>query len=238
MYQFESRVRYSETDSNGCLTLEGILNYFQDASTFHSEDLDLGISYLKEHQIVWVLTYWQIIVHRYPKLGERIVIGTIPYEIKGFMGYRNFFMKTEDGEELACANSIWSLLDTMKGMPSRVPEIMVTRYGISERYPMDYAPRKIVLPKEMKSGEEIEVKQHHLDTNMHVNNGQYVCMAMDTLEEHRQIRQLRAEYKKSAVLGDILYPQMAWNDADDKYLVSLCDGTGNPYALVELAYAD
>ena len=235
-YQFKSRVRYSETDSNGQLTLDGILNYFQDASTFHSEDLGLGISYLREHHMVWVLSYWQIVVKRYPDLGEEIVIGTIPYEIKGFMGYRNFYMKTAEGEELACANSIWSLLDTEKGMPCRAPESMIAKYGISERYPMEYAPRKIVFPDRMECGGTIEVKRHHLDTNMHVNNGQYVRMAMDTTLEERRVRQLRVEYKKSAVLGDVLYPYMAWEEEEGKYMVALCDAEKKPYALVELTY--
>lgn len=33
-YSFNSRIRYSETGENACLTLPGILNYFQDCSTF------------------------------------------------------------------------------------------------------------------------------------------------------------------------------------------------------------
>ena len=42
-YSFEGRVRYSETGENGFLTLPGILNYFQDCSTFQSEEVGLGI---------------------------------------------------------------------------------------------------------------------------------------------------------------------------------------------------
>ena len=30
MYQFESRIRYSETGEDGCLTLTGMINYLQD----------------------------------------------------------------------------------------------------------------------------------------------------------------------------------------------------------------
>lgn len=48
MYAFDSRIRYSETDSEGYLTLDALLNYFQDCSTFHSEDVGLGIGYMKE----------------------------------------------------------------------------------------------------------------------------------------------------------------------------------------------
>ena len=40
MYTFHSRVRYSEIDADGHITLDNIINYMQDCSTFHSEDLD------------------------------------------------------------------------------------------------------------------------------------------------------------------------------------------------------
>ena len=43
MYTFESRIRYSETDSEGKLTIASLINYFQDCSTFQSQDLGLGV---------------------------------------------------------------------------------------------------------------------------------------------------------------------------------------------------
>ena len=36
MYTFESRVRYSEMDEFGKLSVTGIMNYLQDCSTFQS----------------------------------------------------------------------------------------------------------------------------------------------------------------------------------------------------------
>ena len=51
MYQFDSRVRYSETDEQGRLSVTGILNYLQDCSTLQSEDIGLGIEYLKKSYI-------------------------------------------------------------------------------------------------------------------------------------------------------------------------------------------
>ena len=80
MYAFDSRIRYSETDSEGYLTLDALLNYFQDCSTFHSEDVGLGIGYMKEIGQVWVLSSWQIVVNRYPKLGEKVKIVTLSGE--------------------------------------------------------------------------------------------------------------------------------------------------------------
>lgn len=43
MYTFDSRVRYSETGEDGLLEPAGDRGYFQDASTFQSEDLGIGI---------------------------------------------------------------------------------------------------------------------------------------------------------------------------------------------------
>lgn len=106
MYAFDSRIRYSETDSEGRLTLNALLNYFQDCSTFHSEDVGLGIGYMKEIGQVWVLSAWQIVVNRYPQLGEKVRIVTLPYELKAFLGYRNFAMLDEKGEYIAKANSL------------------------------------------------------------------------------------------------------------------------------------
>ena len=34
MYSFDSRIRYSETDADGRLTPEKLIDYFQDCSTF------------------------------------------------------------------------------------------------------------------------------------------------------------------------------------------------------------
>ena len=125
MHTFQSRIRYSEVGVDGNLTLESLLDYFQDSSTFHSEDIGLGVEYLQERHLAWVLSSWQIVVERYPHLCENVIIGTFPYDFKGFLGYRNFLMETEDGERLACANSIWTLMDMEKMIPARPPAFYI-----------------------------------------------------------------------------------------------------------------
>uniref|UniRef100_UPI004055F891 acyl-[acyl-carrier-protein] thioesterase n=1 Tax=Acetatifactor sp. TaxID=1872090 RepID=UPI004055F891 len=231
MYSFESRIRYSELDCEGKLSMASLLNYFQDATTFHSEDLGVGVAYMRETHQVWVLSSWQIVVNRYPTLGEKVVVGTAPYDFKGFLGYRNFMMKTVDGEELAIANTLWSLLNLDTGKPALPPQEMLEKYVLDERLPMDYAPRKIVIPANGEKKEVIVVKKHHLDTNHHVNNGQYVDMAMEFLPEDFRIGQMRAEYKKQAFLEDELHPYVVAEKS--KYVVNLTDAEGKTYVSVE-----
>lgn len=207
MYEFEARIRYSEVDLEGKLTWMALLNYFQDTSTFQSEDLSVGVRFLTKQGFAWVLNAWQIDVVRLPELADHVILGTIPYEIKGFMGFRNFYMKDKNtGEILAMANSIWTLMDINAMRPSRVTQEMKDAYNKEPKLDMEYLDRKILFTGEGKTEETIEVKAHHLDTNHHVNNGQYVQMALEFLPENFKIKRLRAEYKKSALLSDLIVP--------------------------------
>ena len=237
MYTFDGRIRYSETDSTGRLTLEALLDYFQDCSTFHSEDLGIGVEYLNERNLFWVLVSWQIVIDRYPAMGERVKIGTFPYEFKGCMGYRNFCMLDEKGNYAAKANSLWALLERDSLRPGHPTEDMLEKYTLEEKLPMDYAGRKIALPQDLKEREPIQVMPWHLDTNGHVNNGQYVRMAMGVLGERFPVGQLRAEYKRQAHLGDVLIPCVGERvgERGEKFrMVSLRDSQGSVCVNIEL----
>ena len=239
MYTFDSRIRYSEVDKNAELTIESLIDYFQDCSTFQTQDGPATMEYLRERNIAWVLNSWQIDIKRYPRLCEYVTIGTIPHELKGYFGVRNFFMDTKDGERLAVANSVWTLYDFEKNLPSKITQEIIDAYPVEQKLDMEYADRKIKVPAEGEviKGQEIEVRPHHLDTNNHVNNGQYIRMAIDSLPDRgMKVSSLRAEYKKQALLGDVLYPEIIKvSNADEiAYTISLKDANGSPVCIVEL----
>ena len=56
MYSFDSRVRYSECDEGAMLSECALVNYLQDCSTFHSESVGLGVSYMIAHHYAWLIT--------------------------------------------------------------------------------------------------------------------------------------------------------------------------------------
>ena len=232
MYIYESRVRFSEADHYETITLPSIINYFQDSSIFQSEDFGLGVDYLKEKKRAWILSSWQVIIDRYPHIGEKIRIGTWATDFQGLYGYRNFCMWDENGEKAAYANSIWVYMDLERGRPVRPPKEEVERYGTEEALEMAYASRKIALPKEPLEGEIFPVRKYHIDTNEHVNNCQYVQMALEAAEEELLVRQMRAEYKKSALLHDKILPKVAREG--ERTVVELCEPQGGLYAVVEL----
>ena len=230
MYHYESRVRFSETDKERKLTLEAIVDQFQDCSTFQTEDLGVGFSYLLPKNLTWVLSYWHIVVEEYPALGERVEVCTIPYDFRGFFGKRNFFME-KDGRRIVKADSLWTLLDMEKMLPVKIAPELSDRYPKEDKIEMEYLPRKIAVTGTEVSKETLVIQKHHLDCNDHVNNGQYIKIASVYLPEDFTIRQMRAEYKNQAHLNDVIYPYVY--SETDKITVCLCDEEKKPYVVVE-----
>ena len=232
MYTFDSRIRYSETDETGALSLLGVINYLQDCSTFQSEDIGLGVEYLEEKKRAWLLSSWRIVIDRYPVLGERIKIGTWATSSKGIYGYRDFVIMDQDGNYLVRAESIWFFCDTEKMVPVRVMPEDVAAYGNEEALDLGKAPRKILIPEKYEEGIPVTIATHHLDTNHHVNNAQYVDIARELVPSGTEIGEIRAEYRKAAVLGDEIVVKRAREGMS--HLVSLCNANGDVFANIEL----
>ena len=231
MYTFNSRIRYSEVNQHCQLTLSNITNYFQDCTNFQSEDLGIGIQYCKNQKRAWILSAWQIIVNRFPMLGEEITVGTWVTTTKGIYTNRNFVLKDKNGNDCAVGNAIWVYLDIEKGIPCRITEDIMAIYQKKEPYVMEYAPRKIAVPKELTEKERILITPLYLDSNHHVNNSQYIKIAESCLPEDFIIYQMRADYRSSALLNDTIVAKISNNDTI--FTVSLENPKGTIFAVVE-----
>ena len=231
MFEFDSRIRYSECAQDGRLSLAGLVNYFQDCAVFHSTDVGRGPATWKEEHYAWMLASSQIVVNRYPKMNEIVRTRTQAYSFHGFEADRNFLMWDKKGELLAFANSRWIYFDTEAGRPIRVPKIEVESYGVDPEFEMEKAPRHIKMPAEgVAEKRPFKVRATNLDTNGHVNNEQYISMALAYLPAGIKVRELRVEYLSQAYLGDILAPRV-YHDTEG-YIVRL-DMNGKACAVMQ-----
>ncbi|MCD7867212.1 MAG: thioesterase [Clostridiales bacterium] len=233
------------------------MNYLQDCCLFQSESLGVGPEELKKRHRLWLLSGWQIVIDRYPKMFEKITVETIPYEFTGCLGWRNVAIVDEQGNYIVRANSPWVFLNTDTGRPERPDEVEKAAYGIEDRIPMEYAPRKIRLPENMQDCEAVPVIQDFIDSNHHVNNARYADIAQNLVKEWKMkagsaasdridgdwlksgenressevtFKELRVEYKKQAQLGDVFYPKIAVEAAWN--YVALEDRDGSVFASV------
>ena len=88
---------------------------------------------------------------------------------------------------------------------------------------MEYKDRRIILPKtEGEVLEPIKVLRSDIDYNKHMNNANYVRMAMELLPDNFVVNGLRVEYRVAAKLGDMLVPTIYKND--NVMIVSLSIG--------------
>lgn len=233
VYTFPARIRYSEVDHNAQLTLPSLVNYFQDCSTFQSEDLGVGMQWLKNQQKAWVLSHWRVIVDRYPMLNETVTVGTFASRFKGLMAHRNFFMADESGAIIAKADTTWIFMDLTKGRPVKATPEHVDPYGTHDPLPMPPDPsRKIKLPADMEERESFAVRRSMIDTNEHVNNCQYLQMAMEMMPREATVRTARIDFRRAAVMGDVIHPFIAQEEG--RTVVELRDAEGEQFVAVEL----
>jgi len=236
MYSFKSRVRYSECDEKSNMTLSALVNYLQDSCTFQSESLNLGTKYWENKRAVWVLSYWHIVIERFPKLGEEICISTWPYEFTRFMVYRNFTMKDKDERVIAYANSLWVCVDTETGKLKRIDEEQKLLFSTEPAYPMEAISRKVELPSKMEAKETFKVPRFCIDSNQHVNNEKYILMAMEYLSNNSRVKSVRIEYKNAAALGEIIYPHVKIEG--NKVTVLLGDEDMKTFAVVQFLVSE
>lgn len=237
MYSFRSRVRYSECDKTGKLTEAALLDYLQDCAIFHTEDAGYGVRYMENNGTAWLLASWQLDISELPAFGDNIVVETLPYQFRGFVGCRCFIVRNADKDiEYARANSVWTYINMGTLRPERVDDAMIMAYGIDDKIDMEYCSKKLRAPRDMEciTLETVTITESHIDTNNHVNNGRYVHMAAGYIPaimgSAGPVSRIRAEYKKQVYLGDVLVPKIykysdrmlvVYEDEDEKVCTNI-----------------
>ncbi|MBR0398194.1 MAG: acyl-[Eubacterium sp.] len=227
-YTFESRVRFSEVDDRGYLSLPSLINYLMDCATFHGEEVGVGLDWIAEHKMTWVLASFRMKILRYPKFNTNIRVSTWATAFRGFLGYRDFLVETADGELLASGKSDWVYMDMKANQPLNVKE-QAEAYGIEPdlALPEDFGRRKIRVKDAGEQQEPFIVHESNLDTNGHVNSGQYILLAQNYLPRSFAPQAVRAEYRKQAYLGETITPVV--HNLDNGCVVELRNVDGDPY---------
>jgi acyl-ACP thioesterase len=204
MYSYQDRIKYSEVDANLDLTYFGLVNYMQNCSCFHSDDVGVGVYYLAPKQLGWFVTSYEIHINRMPKYSEKVKVCTWPYQVRGMMAHRLYSIEAEDGEVLMYADSLWVLMDLDKLKPARLTDEIVNAYPIDATLPQfNLEHSKLRLATELEKVGEFTVTDRYLDTNNHMNNSHYIDVTRLYLPE-QSFSTININYKKAALLDDKL----------------------------------
>ena len=207
MYSLKYKVTTSTCDSEGKLKLYSALQMMQDCSEMWIDSVPMVKQYFAEQNMAQLLATRQVEVVRVPEFKEELTVTTSVYEVKPMFGFRNTFIY--DAERKPCYKT-WSMgafVDKAAGKLKRVDNATIASMAMEPRLEMNYKDRRIILPKENGiTCAPIPVMRADIDYNRHLNNANYIRMAMELLPEDFEIKGLRVEYRVAAKHGDILTP--------------------------------
>ena len=234
MYEYNTRVRYTETNCDGKMRLDAIVDCFQNAFYFEGKDDGLDIRNYKCKGQGWFIYFWQIDIDYYPECGDEITIGTFAYEDKGNTEKRNFYITDTEGNIIVKANSIWSLVDLSNMQIVRLPDKLVNREH-REKLDMNYKKRRIRIPTDiiMEETDVHKVNYLEIDSNGHLNNSGFIKFVLSFFDTPllSEINHICVEYKKQALKDELMH---AFISKKRNSFVSIKSNLGEEYALMEL----
>lgn len=232
MYQIESRVGGSRTDTNGKLKLTGVLDYLQDCSLQWMESEPSFSAYLAKKNAGMFLVYRQVDIIRMPEYMEKIATQTSIFDCRSSFGLRNTHIVDAEKRPCILSWSIGAFVSLATGRMVRLSPEEMKKIKYDEKTGMEYLGRKIDISgiDSWKDVEKVVVKRNDIDLYHHMNNTRYVRTALECIPD-TPLKRIRVEFKKPALLGDEMFPRMTKHN--DKYYVDLRDRENRPNAIVE-----
>ena len=100
-----------------------------------------------------------------------------------------------------------AFVDKSNGKLKRIDDATIATMVLEPQLEMNYRDRRIILPQEGgKVCEPIRVMRADIDYSQHVNNANYIRMAMELLPDDFEVKGLRVEYRVAAKWSDVLIP--------------------------------
>ena len=213
MYSLNYKVTTSTCDSEGKLKLYSALQMMQDCSEMWIDSEPQVKDYFARENMAQLLASRQVEIVRVPDFKEELTVTTSVYGMKPMFGFRNTFIYDAEGKPCYRTWSMGAFVDKANGKLKRVDDTVAGSLLIEPQLEMDYKDRRIILPKtEGEVLEPVKVMRADIDYNKHLNNANYVRMAMELLPEDFEIKGLRVEYRVAAKLGDMLVPTIYKHD--------------------------
>ena len=248
MYSLTYKVTTSTCDSEGKLKLYSALQMMQDCSEMWIDSEPEVKDYFLQQNMAQLLATRQVEIIRVPDYKEELTVTTSVYGMKPMFGFRNTFIYDAQGNPCYKTWSMGAFVDKVAGKLKRVDDATIQSMKLEPQLEMNYKDRRIILPKGRSSEshpslledgrvatvldkvktegevlEPIKVLRADIDYNKHLNNANYVRMAMELLPEDFVVQGLRVEYRVAAKLGDCLTPTI-YKTADG-IIVSLSIGS-------------
>lgn len=209
MFRLDYKVTTSCCDEEGKLKLYSALQMMQDCSEMWIDTEPTVANYFKRENMAQLLASRQVEIIRVPSYKEELHVETSVWEMKSMFGFRNTFIYDANNQPCYRTWSQGAFVDKATGRLAKVADEVIASMNLEARREMNYMERRIVLPQEavITEHEPIPVLRNDIDYNHHMNNANYVRIAMELLPKDFPVKNLRVEFKIAAKMGEELTPQ-------------------------------
>ena len=237
MYEMSCSVRFSETERNGVMSMDGLLRLFQDVGYAHALERGFGLDYTRRTRCTWYLLSWQINAFRMPRAGEKIRLATCIYDMRASLAHKSIAMYDAGGNCLALGDTMWVYMNVDRQEPV-VPENIVgdaaqgSGVWLNEDFDRKIEPfgtnmssaasRRIKMPADSTQMPPCKIESYLLDTNGHANNVRLTEFAMRISgADNESCRGLRAEFKEQVKADSMVYPLIKKDRHDNETVTTI-----------------
>lgn len=221
----EYLIHYYEVDYKKRALITSIMDYFGDMAMYQSDTLGIGIKYIEENNLAWVMYKWDININRYPKYGEKIKVITKAEGFKKFYAYRSFEIKDNSGEVIVKANSIWLLINIKRRKPVRISDDFYTAYSVPKDKSDFEEIENIKILDKIDNEKVFNVRYSDIDTNRHVNNVKYAAWAIEVVPKEvvidYKLNNLKVIYKKETGYGQAIKSAVQINHINKNKIICI-----------------
>ena len=233
-YQMKMKIPFDMADMNGHIKLPDVILLSLQVSGMQS--IELGVSdktILEEHNLVWIITDYDIEVVRLPRFAEEITIETEALSYNRLFCYRRFTIYDEAGQEIIRMLATFVLMDR----DSR--KVHAVEPDIVAPYQSDFDKKLIRGPKyeslEESTSKDYHVRFYDLDMNGHVNNSKYLdwifeVMGADFLTQYIP-KKINLKYVKEVRPGGVITSAVERTGLESKHVIT-SDGATNAQAII------
>lgn len=167
-------MRFNAIDRSDTMTLNSVLNVFQELAVSHAENLGVGRDAMAGTGQVWILSRMSVQIDRRPRYGETVTVRSWPRSWEKLFALRDFDIRDSLDNPIVRARSCWIVLDMEKRRPIRPQaalEGMPLNAGLDA---MPFVPAGLEERQTLEKAMEHRAVYTDLDYNGHVNNVSYI----------------------------------------------------------------
>ena len=206
VYKKEFQVRSYEIDPYGFASVQTMCNYLQEVAANHAARLGVSIHQLFTQKLAWVLSRLHVLIKRYPRWGESVIVETWPSDAQGKYALRDFLIFDHNSQIIARAVASYMVVDLQKMQPVKIPDFILVIQRPERARALNSTFPKLPPVHQIDMEKAFNVRFSDLDVNHHVNNVRYIEWAAETIPiniwQTYQIQELEISFHSETKYGD------------------------------------